>query len=119
MHQDGSCNGLQHYAALARDRGGGQAVNLLPGAQPADVYSAVTRIVDQTVRRDAREGQRSEALKLLARNGGAVDRKLVKQTVMTTVYGVTFVGARDQIAARLVERGWDNVAEVTQVCERA
>lgn len=34
-----------------------------------------------------------------------VDRKLVKQTVMTSVYGVTFVGARMQIQNRLKERG--------------
>ncbi|CAN4082745.1 unnamed protein product [Withania somnifera] len=34
-----------------------------------------------------------------------VDRKLVKQTVMTSVYGVTYIGARDQIKRRLKERG--------------
>ena len=28
VHQDGSCNGLQHYAALGRDAWGGTAVNL-------------------------------------------------------------------------------------------
>lgn len=33
-----------------------------------------------------------------------VDRKVVKQTVMTSVYGVTFVGAREQILARLEEK---------------
>lgn len=33
-----------------------------------------------------------------------VDRKLVKQTVMTSVYGVTLVGAKDQISQRLKER---------------
>lgn len=33
-----------------------------------------------------------------------VDRKLVKQTVMTSVYGVTYIGARDQIKRRLKER---------------
>lgn len=33
-----------------------------------------------------------------------VDRKLVKQTVMTFVYGVTYVGARDQIRKKLNER---------------
>lgn len=38
VHQDGSCNGLQHYAALARDEEGGRAVNLLPSDEPADVY---------------------------------------------------------------------------------
>ena len=29
IHQDGSCNGLQHYAALATDENGGRAVNLI------------------------------------------------------------------------------------------
>lgn len=38
VHQDGSCNGLQHYAALARDEEGGRAVNLLPSDAPQDVY---------------------------------------------------------------------------------
>lgn len=33
-----------------------------------------------------------------------MDRKLVKQTVMTSVYGVTYTGARDQIKKRLKER---------------
>lgn len=33
-----------------------------------------------------------------------VDRKLVKQTVMTSVYGVTYVGAREQIKRRLKAR---------------
>ncbi|THG20320.1 hypothetical protein TEA_029455 [Camellia sinensis var. sinensis] len=36
---------------------------------------------------------------------GQVDRKLVKQTVMTSVYGVTYVGAREQIKRRLEEKG--------------
>lgn len=29
----------------------------------------------------------------------------MKQTVMTSVYGVTYIGARDQIKRRLRERG--------------
>ena len=35
---------------------------------------------------------------------GIIDRKVVKQTVMTSVYGVTFIGARKQIQARLREK---------------
>ena len=31
IHQDGSCNGLQHYAALGRDIEGAHQVNLGPG----------------------------------------------------------------------------------------
>jgi len=34
VHQDGSCNGLQHYAALGRDLTGGYAVNLCPSDKP-------------------------------------------------------------------------------------
>ncbi|RZC17152.1 DNA-directed RNA polymerase 3, chloroplastic, partial [Glycine soja] len=34
-----------------------------------------------------------------------IDRKLVKQTGRTSVYGVTFVGAREQIKRRLEEKG--------------
>ena len=30
----------------------------------------------------------------------------VKQTVMTSVYGVTFIGARQQISNRLKDKGW-------------
>lgn len=38
VHMDGSCNGLQHYAALGRDASGGKAVNLMPSDSPQDVY---------------------------------------------------------------------------------
>ena len=41
VHQDGSCNGLQHYAALGRDYDGAVAVNLIPSDKPQDVYSRV------------------------------------------------------------------------------
>ena len=43
----------------------------------------------------------------LLRGGEEVNRKVVKQTVMTSVYGVTFVGARAQIEGQLsVEVKW-------------
>lgn len=41
VYQDGSCNGLQHYAALGRDEEGGREVNLVPAEKPSDVYSSV------------------------------------------------------------------------------
>lgn len=46
IHQDGSCNGLQHYAALGRDEEGGKEVNLLPTEKPSDVYSSVATRYD-------------------------------------------------------------------------
>lgn len=41
VHQDGSCNGLQHYAALGQDTYGAKQVNLLPADRPQDVYEEV------------------------------------------------------------------------------
>lgn len=45
VHQDGSCNGLQHYAALGRDAHGAAQVNLQPAERPQDVYSGVAALV--------------------------------------------------------------------------
>jgi DNA-directed RNA polymerase, mitochondrial len=45
VHQDGSCNGLQHYAALGRDQGGAESVNLAPADRPQDVYSNIAVLV--------------------------------------------------------------------------
>ena len=45
IHQDGSCNGLQHYAALGRDEAGAIAVNVKPSVRPQDVYTGVLDIV--------------------------------------------------------------------------
>jgi DNA-dependent RNA polymerase len=79
---------------------------------PQDVYSRIADVVRTLVARDAAAepagGARDadeRAPKLSSgeaarRVRGEVDRKLVKQTVMTTVYGVTKLGARDQVLAR-------------------
>lgn len=92
-HMDGSCNGLQHYAALGGDVEGGRGVNLLPAQSPQDIYSHVLRQVLDTIEAQAQAGD-AMAQALL----GKVSRKTIKQTVMTSVYGVTFTGARAQIA---------------------
>lgn len=97
---DGSCNGLQHYAALGRDAYGGEQVNLVPGDTPRDVYAEVAARVAKQVEVDAAGGD--EIAKLLV---GKVSRRVVKQTVMTSVYGVTVVGAREQIKNKLRELG--------------
>ncbi|XP_050872473.1 DNA-directed RNA polymerase 1B, mitochondrial [Lathyrus oleraceus] len=105
VHQDGSCNGLQHYAALGRDKLGAAAVNLVGGDQPADVYSGIAARVLEIMKTDALKDPKTFPHALHARRLiSQVDRKLVKQTVMTSVYGVTYVGARDQIKRRLKER---------------
>ncbi|WVR04429.1 hypothetical protein IAU60_001432 [Kwoniella sp. DSM 27419] len=100
VHQDGTCNGMQHYAALGGDVRGAKAVNLENGDRPADIYTGVVDIVNKVIEEDKKKGL--EVALLIQKPLG---RKIVKQTVMTTVYGVTFVGAREQIAKQLVARG--------------
>lgn len=96
---DGTCNGLQHFSAMGRDPSGGKSVNLVPQDRPADIYAEVASRVARSVEDDARSGA-PEAVLL----SGMIDRDLVKQPVMTTVYGVTAVGARGQIALKLGKR---------------
>lgn len=96
VHQDGTCNGLQHYAALGGDKIGAAQVNLEPSDRPADIYSGVADLVRSSIHADAEEGHK---LALILKD--KVTRKLVKQTVMTNVYGVTFIGARAQVQKQL------------------
>uniref|UniRef100_A0A672HQW3 DNA-directed RNA polymerase n=2 Tax=Salarias fasciatus TaxID=181472 RepID=A0A672HQW3_SALFA len=98
VHQDGSCNGLQHYAALGRDVIGARSVNLMPCELPQDVYSGVAQQVEAFRARDAESG-----LMIAKVLEGFISRKVVKQTVMTVVYGVTRYGGRLQIEKRLKE----------------
>lgn len=96
VHQDGTCNGLQHYAALGGDVEGATQVNLVPSDRPQDVYAHVARLVQKRLEIAAEKGD--ENAKILK---DKITRKVVKQTVMTNVYGVTYVGATFQIAKQL------------------
>ena len=104
VHQDGTCNGLQHYAALGGDRTGAQQVNLAVTERPSDVYTYVANMVENHIDIDIARGDPvAKHLK------GKISRKVVKQTVrvlsflhsvcviylastqvMTTVYGKNF-----------------------------
>jgi DNA-directed RNA polymerase len=70
IHQDGSCNGLQHYAALGRDKEGAISVNLAPSDKPQDVYSTVLEIIEEERKN---EEQSSELAKILS---GHIKRKV-------------------------------------------
>lgn len=93
VHQDGTCNGLQHYAALGGDEAAARSVNLLPGDRN-DIYLKVLEIVKRKILDDVE----NESTKDIARiSQPLLLRKLIKRTVMTTVYGVTHFGAARQI----------------------
>lgn len=98
VYQDGSCNGLQHYAALGRDKDGGKEVNLIPGTKKEDVYTRVLELVLEKLKKDLNGDLRKLDFIL-----PLVDRQLIKQSVMTSVYGVTRFGMVLQIRSRFDE----------------
>ncbi|SMN18565.1 similar to Saccharomyces cerevisiae YFL036W RPO41 Mitochondrial RNA polymerase [Maudiozyma saulgeensis] len=94
VHQDGTCNGLQHYAALGGDMVGASQVNLIPDSKPNDVYMHVANIVRANLQKKVEANPDDEIAKFFIEK---LNRKIVKQTVMTHVYGVTLIGATLQI----------------------
>ncbi len=96
VHQDGTCNGLQHYAALGGDHAGARQVNLEPSDRPQDIYTGVAELVREMVNKDADKG---DHIALFIKDH--ITRKVVKRTVMTNVYGVTFIGAKLQVLGEL------------------
>lgn len=98
VHQDGTCNGLQHYAALGGDAAGATQVNLEPSDRPQDIYTGVAELVKEMITKDAAKKPRNAYAVMM---DGKITRKVVKRTVMTNVYGVTFIGAKEQVLDEL------------------
>ena len=109
IQQDGSCNGLQHYAALGRDEVSAAAVNMIPNEFPSDIYEAISEQVGLRVSQDASAGD--ESAKRLV---GHINRKMVKSPTMTKTYGVTPVGTRRQLQERIVANGIENPYETSK-----
>ena len=78
--QDGSFNGLQHYAALGRDQTGAMSVNLSPTSHPSDVYSDVAEMVEKMRQVDAENG-----LKVAQELEGFIKRKVRKVGLVGSV----------------------------------
>lgn len=76
IHQDGTCNGLQHYAALGGDTQGAAQVNLAVTDRPSDVYTFVADMVEDRIKEDLAKGDKYAQLLT-----GKIARKVVKQTV--------------------------------------
>jgi DNA-directed RNA polymerase len=94
---DGAANGLQHYAMLTRDESLAEIVNLTPADKPAGIYLLIAARVRQILL-----GETSPLAAILL---PMIDKDIVKQPTMTTVYGVTFSGAQEQIMNTLGDKG--------------
>lgn len=95
---DGSCNGLQNFSAMLRDKVGGAATNLVPQDKPADIYTAVGNVATGKLRRlqldDLASDEHRAALKqwyvfMDTHAKGFLPRVIPKRPVMTLPYGAT------------------------------
>lgn len=99
---DGTCSGIQHYAALLRDSASGAAVNLVPADKPGDLYADVAVKVMEIL---------STSTEPFARQWyeWKIDRKITKRSVMVLPYGGTFLSnldyVRDAVRDRIAREG--------------
>ena len=103
---DGTANGLQHYSAISRDPLGARAVNLVPAAEPQDLYNTVLdEMHKQIFSRVSHE--RLAGLLVYMEDGRQrchIRRSTIKRAVMTQVYGVTEYGMRRMLRETLIEQ---------------
>ncbi len=89
---DGSCNGIQHWAALTRDDNIGPRVNLTPGDKPQDVYQLVAdKCADICMSIDDDHGWNNRFIAHYSQETGEfkIPRKVPKRSVMCDPYGIS------------------------------
>jgi DNA-dependent RNA polymerase len=98
---DASCSGLQHFALLARDSQTARLTNLTPSDEgPWDIYDYIRRHVQKALTNYPKEGE-------LARwwLDSRLDRKIIKQLVMTYGYSAKEWGQKSGVYNALRRRG--------------
>jgi len=122
--------GLQIYSILQRDNVGAKATNVIPTAEPEDIYNTVAiKVREKLYAENSEYGNKWLTF--------GIDRKTVKRQTMTVVYSATFYSCRSYTAEwfydelksgkdnpfgeetynpcnYLAEKIWDSIGEVVQ-----
>jgi len=100
VNVDGSCNGLQIYSLLLKDKVAGSLVNCVPNDVPQDIYGLVKNEVVKNAEQKSAEGEEL-ATKWL---DYGVKRSTCKRPVMTLTYGSTRYACTDFVVEDLTKR---------------
>jgi DNA-directed RNA polymerase len=113
---DGTCNGIQHFAAIARDPELARMVNLSPSDTPQDVYRVVADMAMAKVHREIEVNGRGAlyAMMWLDALEGFPMRSLAKQPVMTRPYGGSFKTILDDVRDKLREKADPHYAIISE-----
>lgn len=119
IHVDGTCNGLQHIAAITRDEELARATCVLPLDDPRDIYSEVAAEVRRrilslpspAIRRKngksqgaATDGALQFAIDFFRTRQELIDRSMAKEVVMIIPYGAGLSNYQGVIGKALVRR---------------
>jgi len=92
---DGSCNGIQHLAALSQDAEAGALVNLVPMGKPSDIYARVAQELTKLVEADRSDEEVGRWAELWLHYG--ITRSLCKRPTMIMPYNGTRTAVRSYI----------------------
>jgi len=115
---DGTCNGIQHLAAMTRDEVAGLYVNLVPGTEPQDIYRFVAEKLQAKLEAQGveRTDKGSIARWWIDTFRGVVPRSATKRQVMVLPYGGTLEAFRKYVGEWLKEYGPEKArVEYTQL----
>lgn len=96
---DATCSGIQHLAALIKDKELAAEVNLvdIPGVdKPSDIYQSLVEPINEAIHAKGAEGFKyANLLEVKLR------RKDVKHPIMTRTYNVSVLGVKNQLVSNL------------------
>ena len=106
---DGTCNGLQHFAAMLLNEETAKAVNVAPNDEPSDIYETVAKKVrDRFSNGELLKGSKipAETQRQLQREwlDCGFDRKATKRSVMILPYSGTVHAAKDYVREYVKDR---------------
>lgn len=99
IHFDATCSGLQHFSALLRDAEGGLHVNLTSNPERQDIYGAVAKKTEASLRLAA---DTCDIARVALSMG--ISRSLCKRPVMIVPYAGTFAACMEYVNDHYKER---------------
>jgi DNA-directed RNA polymerase len=110
---DATCNGIQHLAAILQDIELGSKVNLTSFNEkegPKDIYSELLDPINKAINLFGEDNLEFSILSLVKLN-----RRIIKQSIMTKVYNVSEYGISNQLKSKLEKIKGENCISLENI----
>ena len=95
VQMDGANNGVQHWAAIMRDKKLAELTNVLPSPTPIDLYKTIANETSSVMTTNTLNN--TWYPKFITHWNGSLDRNVTKRPTMCDAYGLTFYGMQRYI----------------------